>query len=124
MMYGSRLNLKNEGKDYDPGYRCWPNFYAPGLGWVPLDISSADTAGDKAAEWFGGLDANRLEWAEGRDFDLEPRSNVRPDLVIRGWVEVDGKPHAGLERVLNFKRQGQGQASASTQGTAVVQGSR
>jgi hypothetical protein len=46
----------------------------------------------------------RLEWAEGRDFDLEPRSSVRPDLVIRGWVEVDGKPHSDFSRVLNFKR--------------------
>lgn len=104
LIYGSRLNLKNEGKDYDPGYRCWTKFFAPGLGWIPLDASSGDAAGDRAAEWFGGLDDLRLEWAEGRDFDLEPRSNVRPDLVIRGWVEVDGKPHEKLHRVLNFRR--------------------
>ena len=104
LIYGSRLNLKNEGKDYDPGYRCWPKFFAPGLGWVPLDVSSGDTGGDRAMEWFGGLDDTRLEWAEGRDFDLEPRSNVRPDLVIRGWVEVDGKPHEKFSRVLNFRR--------------------
>lgn len=104
LLYGSRLKPDNEGKEYDPGYRCWPNFYAPGLGWVPLDISSADTGGDRAMEWFGGLDENRLEWAEGRDFDLEPKSKVRPDLVIRGWVEIDGKHHAGLVRTLKFKR--------------------
>jgi len=100
LMYGSRVKPENMGKDHDPGYRCWPNFFAPGLGWVPLDISSADTGGDRAAEWFGGLDENRIEWAEGRDFDLEPRSQVRPDLVIRGWVEVDGQPHTGLIRTL------------------------
>ncbi|HUR45745.1 MAG TPA: transglutaminase domain-containing protein [Candidatus Saccharimonadales bacterium] len=106
LMYGSRLKPENEGKDHDPGYRCWPNFFAPGLGWVPLDISSADTApAGKAANWFGGLDENRLEWAEGRDFDFEPRSAVRPDLVIRGWVEVDGKPHSHLIRTVNFTRQ-------------------
>jgi hypothetical protein len=29
---------------------------------------------------------------------------VRPDLVIRGWVEVDGKPHEKFSRVLNFRR--------------------
>lgn len=103
LMYGSRLRPDNAGKDFDPGYRCWPNFFAPGIGWVPLDVSSGDTGGDRALEWFGGLDENRLEWAEGRDFDLEPRSNVRPDLVIRGWVEVDGKPHTGLVRTLNFR---------------------
>jgi transglutaminase-like putative cysteine protease len=112
LMYGSRLKPENEGKDFDPGYRCWPNFFAPGLGWVPLDISSADTApAERATEWFGGLDENRLEWAEGRDFELEPRSAVRPDLVIRGWVEVDGKAHKGLDRSLNFTRQA---ASTST----------
>ena len=106
MMFGSRLKPENEGKDHDPGYRCWPNFFAPGLGWVPLDISSADAATpDRAGDWFGGLDENRLEWAEGRDFDLEPRSAVRPDLIIRGYVEVDGKPHKAFDRVVNFKRE-------------------
>ena len=107
LMYGSRVKPENAGKDHDPGYRCWPKFFAPGLGWVPLDVSSGDTGGDRASEWFGGLDENRIEWAEGRDFDLEPRSQVRPDLVIRGWVEVDGKPHKGLDRVVNFQRQEQ-----------------
>lgn len=105
LMYGSRIKPENAGKDHDPGYRCWPNFFAPGLGWVPLDVSSGDLAGARAAEWFGGLDDGRIEWAEGRDFELEPRSEVRPDLVIRGWVEVDGKPHKGIERVVNFQRQ-------------------
>lgn len=113
LLYGSRLKPENEGKEYDPGYRCWPNFYAPGLGWVPLDISSADTAGDRAMEWFGGLDENRIEWSEGRDFDLEPKSKVRPDLVIRGWVEIDGKHHAGLVRTLKFKRIAPANATAS-----------
>ena len=105
LMYGSRLKPENAGKEHDPGYRCWPTFFAPDLGWVPLDISSADTGGDRAGEWFGGLDENRVEWAEGRDFDLEPRSKVRPDLVIRGWVEIDGKPHTGLVRTIKFERQ-------------------
>ena len=38
----------------------------------------------------------------GRTAPPQPRSTVRPDLVIRGWVEVDGKPHKGLDRVVNF----------------------
>jgi transglutaminase-like putative cysteine protease len=105
LFYGSRLKPENLGKNHDPGYRCWPNFFAPGIGWVPLDISSADTAGNKAYDFFGGLDENRVEWAEGRDFDLEPRSAVRPDLVIRAWVEVDGKPLSSFTRVVNFQRE-------------------
>jgi transglutaminase-like putative cysteine protease len=103
LMFGSRLKPDNEGKDHDPGYRCWPNFFAPGIGWVPMDISSADTAKDAPERWFGGLDDRRVEWAEGRDFDLEPRSAVRPDLINRGgWVEVDGKPHASFTRTVKF----------------------
>jgi transglutaminase-like putative cysteine protease len=106
LFYGSRLKPENEGKDHDPGYRCWPAFFAPNLGWVPLDISSADTASpDKAENWFGGLDENRLEWAEGRDFALEPRSAEKPDLVIRGWVEVDGKPQPDFARTVHFTRE-------------------
>lgn len=106
LMFGSRLQPQNEGKDHDPGYRCWPNFFAPGLGWVALDVSSGDASGDMWGGWFGGLDDRRAEWAEGRDFDLEPKSAVRPDLVIRGWVEVDGKPYNGLRRVLHFTKEG------------------
>jgi hypothetical protein len=103
LFYGSRLKPENAGKDHDPGYRCWPNFFAPGIGWVPLDISSADTVtADKAANWFGGLDQNRLEWAEGRDFELTPKSKERPDLVIRGWVEINGKPYPNFQRTLHF----------------------
>ncbi len=106
LLYGSRLKPENVGKDHDPGYRCWPNFFAPGLGWVPLDVSSGDTApAGRAGEWFGGLDENRMEWAEGRDFELEPRSKVRPDLVIRAWVEVDGVLHTGFGRTVNFQRE-------------------
>lgn len=102
LMYGSRIRPDNRGKDHDPGYRCWPNFFAPGIGWIPLDISAADTATANPEAWFGGLDENRIEWAEGRDFELNPKSDVRPDLVIRGWVEVDGKPYPGLERIVHF----------------------
>jgi transglutaminase-like putative cysteine protease len=113
LMFGSRLKPENEGKDHDPGYRCWPVFFASGLGWVPVDVSSGDTGGDKAGEWFGGLDDKRIEWAEGRDFELEPKSKVRPDLVIRGWVEVDGRPVKTLVRTLNFKREQIGAASTA-----------
>jgi hypothetical protein len=84
-----------------------------------LDVSAGDTASENADHWFGGLDDRRIEWAEGRDFDLEPRSQVRPDLVIRGWVEVDGKPHKGLDRVVNF-RTGDRLASTPLDSTTVA----
>lgn len=106
LMFGSRLAPANEGKVFDPGYRCWPNFYAAGLGWVPVDVSSGDNAtADQAGNWFGGLDEHRLEWAEGRDFQLSPPSAVRPDLVIRGWVEIDGQPRKDFSRTVHFTRE-------------------
>ena len=43
--------------------------------------------------------------SRGRDFDLEPRSANKPDLVIRGWVEVDGKSVTNFKRIVNFTRQ-------------------
>lgn len=104
LVFGSRLQPRNEGKVHDPGYRCWPLFFAPGMGWVPLDVSSGDAEPADPERWFGALDENRLEWAEGRDFDLEPRSAVRPDLVIGAWVEVDGRVHRGFTRTLRFTR--------------------
>ncbi len=44
----------------------------------------------------------------------QPRSAVRPDLVIKGWVEVDGKPHKTFDRVLNFKREATSTAAAES----------
>ena len=106
LSYGSRVKPENAGRDFDPGYRCWPKFFAPGNDWVPVDVSSGDTAAaGQAHAFFGGLDENRLEWAEGRDFNLEPASAHRPDLVIRGWVELDGKPHSPIQRTVHFTRQ-------------------
>jgi transglutaminase-like putative cysteine protease len=115
LMFGSRLKLEKEGQDYDPGYRCWPVFFAPNLGWVPVDVSSGDASKEKADadKWFGGMDDKRVEWAEGRDFELSPKSKVKPDLVIRGWVEVDGKQSKNLTRTLNFKRDGAAAAAAN-----------
>ncbi len=105
LFFGSRLQPQNAGKEHDPGYRCWPNFFAPGIGWVPLDISAADKAvsqGQSPDPWFGGLDDRRVEWAEGRSFRLEPAPDNAPDLVIRAWVEVDGKPYRDYARRLTF----------------------
>ncbi len=102
LVFGSRLKTDNDGKDHDPGYRCWPLFFAPGIGWVPMDISAGDSAKEAPERWFGGLDDRRIEWAEGRSSPLEPRSAVQPDLVIRAWVEVDGVPLKTFKRTVHF----------------------
>ena len=103
--FGSRLQPQNEGKDHDPGYRCWVTFFAPGYGWVPVECSAADKMPERREFYFGGLDDARLEFAEGRDHDLAPlQKGPRPDLVIRAYVEVDGKPHRSFTRNLRFTR--------------------
>lgn len=103
--FGSRLQPQNAGKDHDPGYRCWVTFFAPGYGWVPVECSAADKMPQMRDFYFGGLDDMRLEFAEGRDHDLAPlQDGPRPDLVIRGYVEVDGKPHKTFTRTLHFTK--------------------
>src|SRR6185503_14706033 len=42
MVYGSFFKKELDGQDADQSYHCWPEFYAPGIGWVPHDVAVAD----------------------------------------------------------------------------------
>ena len=37
LQMGYRLREPNAGKEVDPGYRCWAEYFLPGYGWVPTD---------------------------------------------------------------------------------------
>jgi transglutaminase-like putative cysteine protease len=101
--FGSRLPTKNEGKDMDPGYRCWVTYFVPGYGWVPMDISAANTTPAERDRFFSGLDERRLRFSEGRDLELNPRqAGGRVNLFITAYVEVDDKPYSAFERVLRY----------------------
>jgi hypothetical protein len=101
--FGSLLRAKNEGKDIDPGYRCWVQYFAPNYGWVPMDLSAADTNPQERERYLSGLDDHRVRFSEGRDLDLSPRQEgPRLNLMIIAHVEVDGKPHAAFQRTLRF----------------------
>jgi len=92
LQFGLRLQAKNAGKDVDPGYRCWVEFFVPGYGWAPTDIVAAD-AGDAAGRnaYFAGLDERRLWYCEGRNFDLVPRqTGPKVNTMIIGLAEIDG----------------------------------
>lgn len=91
---GYRLQEKNEGKEVDPGYRCWVEYFLPGYGWIPADIVEADAEGGLGpAEWFNGLTDRRLWLNEGREFDLAGRkSPSRVNTMVIGYAELDGKP--------------------------------
>jgi transglutaminase-like putative cysteine protease len=103
LAFGSRLQSKNEGKEIDPGYRCSAEFFAPKLGWIPLDVAAGDTNPDKKEFYFGGLDDRRILFNEGRDIELSPKQNgPRLNLFIGAYVEVDGQMHSAWERTMKF----------------------
>ena len=121
MVYGSLFKQELDGKDTDQSYHCWPEFWAPELGWIPHDVALADiydgdikiddknrtlvnrttpsgyTAPDaaKVAYYFGNLDERRVTWTVGRDLDLSPYAANGPvNALPKAYVEVDGKPLA------------------------------
>jgi transglutaminase-like putative cysteine protease len=92
LQMGYRVNPKNEGQAYDPGYRCWVEYFVPNYGWIPADIVEADaTGGLGAARWFTGLTERRVWLNEGREFRLRPAQASGPvNTMIIGHAEIDG----------------------------------
>jgi transglutaminase-like putative cysteine protease len=114
MVYGSFFQAENtpvpnkaslDGKDADASYHCWVEFYADGLGWVPLDVALADLLPTKEQQawYFGNLDARRVTWSYGRDLTLSPRQDAGPvNAMHKVYVEIDGKPHTAWERKFTY----------------------
>ena len=94
LQMGYRMQAKNEGKEVDPGYRCWVEYFLPGYGWVPADIVEADAVdGMGPARWFSGLTERRLWLNEGREFQLaSAQAGGRVNTMVIGYAEIDGKP--------------------------------
>ncbi|MBI3270585.1 MAG: transglutaminase domain-containing protein [Planctomycetes bacterium] len=120
LIYGSFFKKELDGQDVDQSYHCWPQFYAPGLGWVSHDVAIADifrapfpvtpdneqlvrrTTADgyagpdpaKVAYYFGNLDERRVTWSSGRDLVLDPKPEASAALnaLPKAYVEVDGRP--------------------------------
>jgi transglutaminase-like putative cysteine protease len=93
LQMGYRLREPNEGKEVDPGYRCWAEYFVPGYGWVPTDIVEADDPkGLGRDRWVTGLTERRLWLNEGREFDLAGRAVTthRVNTVVIGYAEIDG----------------------------------
>jgi hypothetical protein len=93
LQMGYRLREANEGKNVDPGYRCWAEYFLPGYGWVPTDLVEAeDPKGLGPDRWFTGLTARRLWLNQGREFNLPDRASNshRVNTMIIGYAEIDG----------------------------------
>ena len=130
MVYGSFFKASLDGVDKDQSYHCWPEFWAPGIGWIPNDVAVADifngpipmteknqplvtlTTADgysgpdpaKVDWYFGNLDDRRVAWSMGRDLTMEPRQDAGPvNANPKGYVEVDGKVHTDWTRKLTHR---------------------
>ena len=133
IVYGSFFKPDLNGFDLDQSYHCWATFYAPGLGWIPHDVSVADmyvenvtvtsdnevlmrrTTADgmfgadpqKVEYYFGNLDERRMVWSIGRDLILSPKQAGEPvNALAKAYVEIDGKVHAegtGWVRKLTYR---------------------
>lgn len=83
------------------GYHCWAEFFAPGLGWVPVDASCACKYGKH--DLFGSLEMNHIAWSVGRDILLNPPQAGGRALFFAGpYAEVDGQPYRQVERHIKF----------------------
>jgi transglutaminase-like putative cysteine protease len=94
-----------EGKDKGDiaGYHCWAEFFARTIGWVPVDISEAWKAKEKADYFFGSVDVNRMQFSTGRDITLSPKQDGPPlNYFVYPYVEVDGKTYDGVSKQFSF----------------------
>jgi transglutaminase-like putative cysteine protease len=92
------------GRGQIQGYHCWAEFYAKGLGWVPVDASEAAKDPSRRDYFFGAHDANRLEFSRGRDVHLAPHQRGEPiNFFIDAYAELDGKPFPGVKSAVSFR---------------------
>jgi transglutaminase-like putative cysteine protease len=81
---------RGEGKI--AGYHCWAEFYAKGIGWVPVDASEAAKNPAKREYFFGAHDENRIELSKGRDVTLAPRQKGDAlNFFVYPYAEMNGK---------------------------------
>jgi transglutaminase-like putative cysteine protease len=89
-VYGLRLS-QGPSPDISDDYHCWAEFFAPGVGWVPVDPSDvvkfARVSGlglddpevqAKREYFFGAVDQYRVRLATGKGIRLEPAQLLDP----------------------------------------------
>ena len=118
ILYGSTLEHGADGVDIDRSSNCWVEFYAPLIGWIPLDVAEADIfVGDfnvtrendalvrsataasydgpdpkKVQYYFGSVEERRVLWSVGRDLELDPKAAAGAiNALPKAYVEIDGQ---------------------------------
>ncbi len=95
---------KERGGGSIAGYHCWAEFYARGIGWVPVDASEAARDPSRREYFFGAHDENRVEFTRGRDLRLTPRQAGEPlNYFIYPYAEEAGKPVENVAHVFSWK---------------------
>jgi transglutaminase-like putative cysteine protease len=93
----------DRGQGQIAGYHCWAEFYAKGIGWVPIDASEAAKNPSKREYFFGAHDENRIEFTNGRDVVLTPEQHSAPlNYFVYPYAEADGKPFAGTDYAVTY----------------------
>lgn len=130
MIYGSLMKPTLDGIQVDASYHCWLQFYAPNLGWLPLDVSLANIYGkefpltdknkvlverttatgyhgidmSKVDYYFGNIDDRRVVWSVGRDLMMQPPQDDGPvNSLPKVYVEVNGKQYTDWTREFTYK---------------------
>jgi transglutaminase-like putative cysteine protease len=92
------------GQGQITGYHCWAEFYAKGIGWIPIDASEAGKNPDKRNYFFGAHDENRIELSRGRDLILTPGQQSDPlNYFVYPYAEVDGEKYTALDTRYSYK---------------------
>lgn len=85
------------------GYHCWAEFHDRDAGWIPIDASEAFKQPAKREFFFGGLDADRVQFTVGRDITLPGMAGAPVNYSIYPHVEVDGESHSGVTKSFAFR---------------------
>ncbi|MCA1565335.1 MAG: transglutaminase domain-containing protein [Acidobacteria bacterium] len=86
------------------GYHCWAEFYAEGIGWIPVDASEAAKDPARREYFFGAHDENRVEFTTGRDLTLNPKQQgISLNYFIYPYAEVDGQAVTSVERSFTYR---------------------